>query len=145
MADYGLPLYGDAIIVNSAFAANYPEALKGFLRAFLKGLKETIRSRRARWNPCSSGTKMPHRDIELERLRMVIRDNIVTEEVQANGLGGVDPERFARGIDLCHAKLKAEGQDRACGSVRCILPSAPGRTANGARAAGLTAELWSLS
>jgi NitT/TauT family transport system substrate-binding protein len=30
---------------------------------------------------------------------MVIRENIVTPEVKANGYGGVDAERFARGID----------------------------------------------
>ena len=43
MADYGLKLYGNAIIVNSKFAAEKPEAVKAFLHAFLKGLKETIR------------------------------------------------------------------------------------------------------
>src|SRR5262245_3991838 len=30
MADYGLELYGNAIIVNSTFAAEHPEAVKGF-------------------------------------------------------------------------------------------------------------------
>ena len=43
MADYGMKLYGNAIIVNSKFAAEKPEAVKAFLHAFLKGLKETIR------------------------------------------------------------------------------------------------------
>ena len=44
MADYGVDLYGNAIIVNPKFAAEHPEAVKGFLRAFLKGLKETVTS-----------------------------------------------------------------------------------------------------
>ena len=43
MADYGLKLYGNAIIVNSKFAAEKPETVRAFLHAFLKGLKETIR------------------------------------------------------------------------------------------------------
>ena len=30
------------------------------------------------------------KDVELERLRMAIRDNIVTPEVRANGYGAVD-------------------------------------------------------
>ena len=30
---------------------------------------------------------------------MVIRQNIVTPEVKANGYGGVDGERFARALD----------------------------------------------
>ena len=43
MADYGLKLYGNAVIVNSKFAAEKPETVRAFLHAFLKGLKETIR------------------------------------------------------------------------------------------------------
>jgi NitT/TauT family transport system substrate-binding protein len=37
MANYGLKLYGSAIIVNSKFAAEKPEAVSGFLHAFTKG------------------------------------------------------------------------------------------------------------
>ncbi len=49
MADYGVDLYGNAIIVNPKFAAEHPDAVKGFLRAFLKGLKEVVkRPRRGR-------------------------------------------------------------------------------------------------
>ena len=44
MADYGVSLYGNAIMVSPKFAAEHPEAIKGFLRAFVKGLKETIKS-----------------------------------------------------------------------------------------------------
>ena len=39
MADYGVNLYGNTIIVNPKFAAEKPEAVKGFLRAFVKGLQ----------------------------------------------------------------------------------------------------------
>jgi NitT/TauT family transport system substrate-binding protein len=42
MADYGLKLYGNAIIVNPKFAAEKPEAVRGFLHAFLQGLKEIV-------------------------------------------------------------------------------------------------------
>src|SRR5213083_2456495 len=38
MADYGVNLYGNTIIVNPKFAAEKPDAVKGFLRAFVKGL-----------------------------------------------------------------------------------------------------------
>ena len=41
MADYGVNLYGNTIIVNPKFAAEKPEAVKGFLRAFVKGLRDT--------------------------------------------------------------------------------------------------------
>ena len=37
--------------------------------------------------------------MELERLRMAIRDNILTPEVRTNGYGGVDIRRFEQAID----------------------------------------------
>jgi NitT/TauT family transport system substrate-binding protein len=39
------------------------------------------------------------RDLELERLRTVLVDNILTDEVRRNGLGGIDPARMDRSID----------------------------------------------
>jgi NitT/TauT family transport system substrate-binding protein len=39
------------------------------------------------------------RDLELERLRVVISENILTDEVRRNGIGSIDPARFERSID----------------------------------------------
>src|SRR5436189_3108632 len=44
MADYGVNLYGNTIMVNPKFAAEKPEAVKGFIRAFIKGLNETVKN-----------------------------------------------------------------------------------------------------
>jgi NitT/TauT family transport system substrate-binding protein len=99
MANYGLRLYGNAIIVNAKLAAEKPEAVRAFLRAFLKSLKETIR------RPAEAVDSILRRDdgakkeVELERLRMAIRDNIITPEVRADGLGAVDPARLEQSID----------------------------------------------
>jgi NitT/TauT family transport system substrate-binding protein len=99
MANFGLKLYGTAIIVSAKFAANKPEVVRGFLRAFLRGLKHTIR------HPVEAVDSIAKRDdaakpqVELERLRMAIKDNIVTPEVRANGLGGVETSRLDESID----------------------------------------------
>ena len=37
--------------------------------------------------------------IELERLKMALRDNMVTPWVKANGVGGVDMARLEKSID----------------------------------------------
>jgi len=99
MADYGVNLYGNAIIVNSKFAVDHPEAVKGFLHAFLRGLKATVASPASALNYVLERADAAKKSIELERLQMVIRQNIVTPEVKANGYGGVDGERFARALD----------------------------------------------
>jgi NitT/TauT family transport system substrate-binding protein len=99
MADYGVKLYGNAIIVNPKFAADHPEAVKGFLRAFLKGLKQTVRAPAAAVGFVLERADGANKNLELDRLRMVIRDDIVTPEVKADGYGGIDEARFAAAID----------------------------------------------
>jgi NitT/TauT family transport system substrate-binding protein len=99
MADYGVKLYGNAILVNSQFAAAHPEAVKGFLHAYLRGLKATVASPASALEFVLERTDVAKKSIELERLQMVIRQNIVTPEVKANGYGGIDGERFARAAD----------------------------------------------
>jgi len=99
MADYGVNLYGNAIIVNPKFAADHPDAVKGFLRAFVKGLKETVKSPATAVDSVLKRNDIAKKPTELERLTMAIRDNIVTPEVKANGYGGIDEARFSKAIE----------------------------------------------
>jgi NitT/TauT family transport system substrate-binding protein len=99
MADYGINLYGNAVIVSPQFAAAHPDAVTGFLRAFVRGLREAARDPAAAIESVlkrSDGKK----DVELERLRMAFKDNILTPEVKANGYGAVDMTRVEQSIDL---------------------------------------------
>jgi NitT/TauT family transport system substrate-binding protein len=113
MADFGLQLYGDAIVASPKFLAENPQAAKAFLQAFLKGLKDTIRDPARAIESVLKRNEAAKKELELERLRMVIRDNIVTAEVKANGLGGVDPARLARAIDQIAHTYKFKGKPEA--------------------------------
>jgi NitT/TauT family transport system substrate-binding protein len=99
MADYGVKLYGNAIIVNPKFASEHPDAVKGFLRAFVKGLKKTVQSPAAAIGFVLERADGASKNLELERLKIVINDDIVTPEVKANGYGGIDEARFEAAID----------------------------------------------
>ena len=99
MADYGLKLYGNAVIVNSKFAAEKPETVRAFLHAFLKGLKETIRHPAEAVESVAKRDDGAKKEVELERLRMAIRDNIITPEVRADGLGEIAASRLEQSID----------------------------------------------
>jgi NitT/TauT family transport system substrate-binding protein len=99
MANYGLKLYGSAIIVNSKFAADRPDAVAAFLRAFQKGLKDTIRNPVPAVDSLLKRDDLGKKEVELERLRMALRDNIVTPEVRANGLGAIDGARLTEAIN----------------------------------------------
>ena len=99
MADYGVVLYGSAIFVNSKFAAEHPDAVGAFLRAFMKGLKETIRQPSVAIDSVLKRNATARKNVELDRLTMAIRENIVTPEVKANGYGSIEEERFGKAIE----------------------------------------------
>ncbi len=111
-ADYGCEAYGFAIIVNPAFAARKPEAVKGFLRATI------------------AGTQLA-RDLERERLHTVISDNILTGEVKHNGIGGIDTARFERSIDQVAEDFKFQRRPAAADIFDdSFLPPLNGRLIN---------------
>jgi len=131
MASYGLKLYGNAVIVSSKFAAENPEAVKAFLHAFLKSLKETIKHPGDAVDSILKRDDGAKKEVELERVRMAIRDNIITPEVRADGLGAVDNARLEEAIDqigLVQAyKAKPKAEDIFDGS---FLPPAIERKVN---------------
>jgi NitT/TauT family transport system substrate-binding protein len=98
-ADYGCAAYGFAVIVNPEFAAKRPDAVKGFVRAVIAGTNLTIRDEGHAVDQVLTRMEEGSRELELERLHAVVRDNILTDEVNRNGLGGVDPVRLEHAID----------------------------------------------
>jgi len=98
-ADYGCEAYGFVIIVNPALAAAKPEAVKGFVRAVIGGMYLAIKDPEAAVTEVVNRMDGGSKDIELERLHAILRDNILTAEVRRNGIGGIDAARFERSID----------------------------------------------
>lgn len=98
-ADYGCAAYGKALIVNPAFAAGKPEAVKAFLRAVITGLRLAIGEPAKAVDDVLAQMDSGSRAVELERLHTVLSDNILTSEVRHSGIGGIDPARFETLLD----------------------------------------------
>jgi NitT/TauT family transport system substrate-binding protein len=105
-ADYGCEAYGFALIASPAFAAGKPEAVKGFLRAVIAGTRLAIKDPAKAVDDVLTQMEVGTRDLELARLRAVIGDNILTDEVKRSGIGGIDPARFARSVDQLAEDVK---------------------------------------
>lgn len=99
MADHGLELYGNAVIVNTDFADENPEAVTGLLRGIATGWQESLADPEA--GAAAVLDRNPAGDLALEtrRLQLALDANVATEWVLANGMGIVDPERFRRSLD----------------------------------------------
>jgi NitT/TauT family transport system substrate-binding protein len=132
MADYGVNLYGNTIIVNPKFAAEKPQAVKGFLRAFAKGLKDTVKDPATAVDSVIKRNDVAKKPVELDRLRMAIKDNILTAEVKANGYGAVDSDRLAKSIDQIALTYEFKnGKPKAADAFDAsFLPTAAERKAN---------------
>jgi NitT/TauT family transport system substrate-binding protein len=98
-ADYGCEAYGFAVVANPAFAAAKPDAVKGFLRALIAGIGTTVKEPARAASEAAGRMDDADGDLELERLRAVLADNILTDEVRRNGLGGIDRTRLEHAID----------------------------------------------
>jgi NitT/TauT family transport system substrate-binding protein len=132
MADYGVNLYGNTIIVNPKFAAEKPDAVKGFLRAFLKGLKDTVSNPATAVDSVLKRNDVARKDVELERLRMALAQNILTPEVKANGFGGVDAARLDKSIEQIALTYEFKSQRPKAGDAfdASFQPPAADRRAN---------------
>lgn len=105
MADYGLALYGNAILVNTEWAAENADTVTGFLRAVANGWNDVIADPSA--GAAGVIERNPAADVALEqrRLELSINANVVTDYTMANGLGTIDADRFAAAIDQLTANF----------------------------------------
>jgi len=99
MADHGVNLYGNVIMVNPKFAAEKPDAVKGFLRAFTKGLHATVKNPTASVESVLKRNDVAKKEVELERLQIALKENILTPEVKKNGYVAVDMDRLDKSVD----------------------------------------------
>jgi NitT/TauT family transport system substrate-binding protein len=92
---YGVKLYGNAIITTEEFLKKNPEAVKAFLRAFSKGVKDVIA------DPSAGIASVKDRDglidvaLETRRLKLALAGSVLTSDAKAEGFGEVSPPRLA--------------------------------------------------
>lgn len=98
MADYGLQLYGNAIIVNTDYAAENPEIVSGFVRAIINGWKSALVDPASSVDSIAVRNPALDKDLEVWRLNLAIDANVYTDNVKENGMGNIDNDRFQASI-----------------------------------------------
>jgi len=99
-ADYGLDLYGNAVMAPPKLLAEKPEVVRGFLRALTRAWHDTIA------NPDEAIGFVAKRDplidvkVEKERLLLAINVCMLTPDVKERGFGDVRLVRLAGSIAL---------------------------------------------
>jgi NitT/TauT family transport system substrate-binding protein len=99
MSDYGVELYGNALLAGPKFLAEKPLAMAGFVKAYIRGLRDVIADPAAAIESLARPNDAIRKDVDIERLQLILDQYMLTPWVKANGFGGIDPDRFSRAID----------------------------------------------
>ncbi|MCF8478956.1 MAG: ABC transporter substrate-binding protein [Rhodospirillum sp.] len=98
-ADEGLSLYGNGLIASPEMMKEHPKAITGFLKAVVKGWKDVVADPKAGIAAIKEVDPLIDDALELDRLRLAIDSNVLTDWVKANGMGGIDEARMTTAID----------------------------------------------
>jgi NitT/TauT family transport system substrate-binding protein len=98
MSDYGVELYGNVVMASPKIQQENPEAIRKFIRAFTKAWRDVVKDPATAVDSVLKRNDVAKKDVELDRLNMLLTQNVLTPYVLANGLGGVDAGRFERAM-----------------------------------------------
>ena len=93
--NYGVKLYGNAIIVAPKFLKDNPAAVKAFLVAFSKGVRDVIARPEAAIADVKARDGIINTDLETRRLKLALDTVINSPDARAEGFGQIVPGRLA--------------------------------------------------
>ena len=93
--EFGVKLYGNAVIVSDAFLKRNPEAVKAFLRAFTKGMKDVIADPKAAIATVKARDGLIDAALEERRLKLALDATVLTANAKAEGFGNVSAPRLS--------------------------------------------------
>ncbi|MFG1423596.1 ABC transporter substrate-binding protein [Roseixanthobacter liquoris] len=99
-SQYGLPLYSNSIAANKAFLEKNPEAVRGFLRATVKAVRDMVKDPEEGVKAALAYQPLLNADIERERLKLAMDCCIITPNVLKDGFGVMDTDRLKKDIEL---------------------------------------------
>lgn len=99
-ADYGYPLYGDAVIVRPEVLDKNADAVRRLLVGLARGITIAATQPGPSVERTLRTADAQVRALELERWKSIVRDCIVSEETRRAGLGLAASDRLSRSIRL---------------------------------------------
>jgi NitT/TauT family transport system substrate-binding protein len=96
--DYGIDLYGHAIIVRPDFAQKNPEAVRNFIGGSVAGFNAMIKDRDGAITSLKKRDGLLNGEVEKERIALSLDYRMMSDNVRRNGASNVDPGRLQRSV-----------------------------------------------
>ncbi len=126
--DHGVKLYGNAVIVSDAFLKKNPDAVKAFLRAFTKGMKDVIADPKAAIATLKARDGLVDTALEERRLKLALDATVLTPDARSEGFGAVMAPRLSlMGSQVSDAFATKERVNPAAVWNGAFLPTAAER------------------
>ena len=94
-ADHGVKLYGNVIIASPKFVRENPAAIKAFLSAFARGMKDVMARPEEAIQSVKARDGIINTELETRRLKMCLDSVVNSPDARAEGFGQVVPQRLA--------------------------------------------------
>ena len=92
---YGVKLYGNVVIASPKMIKEHPAAVKAFLAATVRGMKDVLADPAAAIAYVKQRDGIINEELETRRLKMAIDTAINTADARAEGFGQIRPPRLA--------------------------------------------------
>jgi NitT/TauT family transport system substrate-binding protein len=103
--DYGVPLYGSALVVKPSFAAAHPKALTSLVECVAQGMAKSLKNPEAAIDALVKREPLTDRKVELERMQLSFDWSIATPWVKKNGMSLIDQDRLTKSLGEVAAAL----------------------------------------
>jgi NitT/TauT family transport system substrate-binding protein len=99
-SDWGLKLYGQALIVSPQFLRRDPAGVRAVAGVITEAWRQAVRDPKAAVAALASVESLTRAPLETERLEWIIKYHVATPAAQQGALGDIDPRRLQAQIDI---------------------------------------------
>lgn len=127
-ADYGVNLYGNAIMASTSFIKEQPGAVAACLRAVTRALRDILADRAMAITMLKQQDPLLDTSIETRRLEIILDQEIGLPAVRRDGVGNFDLALYQQGVDALARVLAFKTVPSAANLINTsFLPSAADR------------------
>ncbi len=98
-AEFGLDLYGNALLVSRRLLETRPQVVEAFVKATALGWRDALADPAAAIEALAKRDPLINKPIETEKLQWLLRNQIASPAARSGGLGTVDAARLSGQID----------------------------------------------